>query len=64
VQQWLAEFKGSLWPVKEASVRINKKGKTQQAQHGSFDNDIDVVSATIERIAGRKPVKPLEWLDY
>jgi hypothetical protein len=64
VQQWLAEFKGSLWPVKEASVRINKKGKTQQAQHGSFDNDLDVISATIERIAGHKPVKPLEWLDY
>lgn len=64
VQKWLAEFKGSLWPVKDASVPINRKGKTQQAQHGSFDNNIPVIAQTIERIAGAKPVKPLEWLDY
>ena len=64
VQKWLAEFKGSLWPVTDASVPINKKGKTQQAQHGSFDNNMDVIAQTIERIAGAKPVKPLEWLDY
>jgi len=64
VKQWLAEFKGGTWPVTEASVRINKKGKTQQAQHGSFDNNIDVIAQTIERIAGAKPVKPIEWLDY
>jgi hypothetical protein len=64
VQQWLAEFKGGLWPVKEASVRINKKGKTTQAQHGSFDNNLEVIGQTITRISGASLVAPIEWLDY
>ncbi len=64
VRQWLAGFKGSLWPVKDASVPIDKKGKTEQAQHGSFDNNLDVIGMTIERIAGKKLVQPIEWLDY
>jgi hypothetical protein len=64
LQQWLAGFKGSKRPVVDASVRINRKGKTQQAQHGSFDNAFEVIGPTIERIAGRPLVSPIEWLDY
>jgi len=64
LKQWQAAFKGSKHCVTAPSVPINKKGKTQQAQHGSFDNNVDVIGATIARISGKKPVKPIEWLDY
>jgi pimeloyl-ACP methyl ester carboxylesterase len=64
VRTWLAQFEGSLWPVVDASVRVNRKGKTEQAQHGSFDNNVEVIGRTIERIAGAGLVAPIEWLDY
>jgi hypothetical protein len=64
VKRWQAAFKGTKNCVAAPSVPINKKGKTQQAQHGSFDNNLEVIGATIARIAGKKPVKPIEWLDY
>jgi hypothetical protein len=47
----------------EASVRVNRNGKTQQAQHGSFDNNVEVIRQTIERISGAKIVAPIGWLD-
>jgi len=37
---------------------------TTQATHGSFDNNITVLTETIERIAGKPLVSPMEWLDY
>lgn len=37
---------------------------TTQATHGSFDNNITVLTQAIERIAGRSLVSPMEWLDY
>lgn len=64
VEKWQARFKGGQYCVTSPSVPINKEGKTERARHGSFDNNLEVVTATIERIAGRKVVKPLEWLDY
>lgn len=64
VQQWLAQFKGQTHPVDTPSVVVNKKGKTVQAQHGSFDNNVAVIQQTIERIRGAKIVQPIEWLDY
>ena len=64
VRTWLADFDGQRWPVSEASVRVNKKGKTQQAQHGSFDNNVEVIAQTITRISGANLVAPIEWLDY
>jgi hypothetical protein len=64
VREWQAAFQGSLHRVDAPSVPINKKGKTQQAQHGSFDNNVGVVTATIERIGGAKVKHPIEWLDY
>jgi hypothetical protein len=50
--------------VSDPNVFINKKKKTAQAQHGSFDNNVEVVAETIERIAGAPMPKPIEWLDY
>ncbi|MEO8526816.1 MAG: hypothetical protein ABI460_18960 [Caldimonas sp.] len=35
-----------------------------QATHGSFDNNIAVLTETIERIKGAPLASPLEWLDY
>ncbi len=64
LRDWQAAFKGSMDCVTAPSVPINKKGKTQQARHGSFDNNVEVIGATIARINGKKPVKPIEWLDY
>lgn len=64
VQQWQAQFKGQVVPVPTPSVVVNKKGKTAQAQHGSFDNSVAVIEQTIERIRGAKVVAPIEWLDY
>ena len=50
--------------VTEPSVRITKDGKTSPATHVSFDNNIDVITQTLERIRGKKLVAPIEWLDY
>jgi len=60
---WLAGLEGRRWPVAEASVRVTRNGKTQQAQHGSFDNNVEVIRQTIERISGAKIVAPIGWLD-
>jgi Papain family cysteine protease len=46
------------------SVRNTRVGGMIPATHGSFDNNIAVLTETIERIAGAKLVKPMEWLDY
>lgn len=51
-------------PVPTPYIRVNKLGKTEQATHGSFDNNIDVITDTIHRISGQPPVQPIEWLDY
>lgn len=64
VQQWQAQFKGTLVPVPTASILVNKKGKTEPAQHGSFDNNLVVIQHTIQRIRGAPIVEPVEWLDY
>jgi hypothetical protein len=64
VRTWQAKFKGTKDPVSDPNVFINKKKKTAQAQHGSFDNNVEVVAETIERIAGAPMPKPIEWLDY
>ncbi len=31
-------------------------GQAQRASHGGFDNDLDVVNATLQRITGRRPL--------
>ncbi|HXF45861.1 MAG TPA: C1 family peptidase, partial [Burkholderiaceae bacterium] len=64
LREWQRRFKGTLAPVAEPNIAVAANGKTVQATHGSFDNNVRVIAATIERITGSKPVKPIEWLDY
>jgi len=52
------------FPVNTPDVRTTKTGATIQATHGSFDNNIEVIGATLERIKGGSLVAPMEWLDY
>lgn len=50
--------------VTERDVRVTATGKTIQATHGSFDNNIHVVTQSFERIRGSPLIAPIEWLDY
>ena len=66
VAAWL-----KLWPAGELlhrvtspKVRTTKTGDQITASHGSFDNNIDVLTGTLERIRGAALVSPMEWLDY
>lgn len=66
VAAWL-----KLWPagdllnrIATPKVRITKAGDQIDAGHGSFDNNIDVLTGTLERIRGGALVAPMEWLDY
>jgi hypothetical protein len=52
------------FPVTTPDVRTTKTGATIQATHGSFDNNIDVLTQTLETIKGSALVSPMEWLDY
>jgi hypothetical protein len=51
-------------PVSEPQVKTTWLGDRIPATHGSFDNNILVLTQTIERITGAKVVSDLEWLDY
>jgi hypothetical protein len=75
--QWAAPAYASvlawqkLWPggpllqrVTTPKVRTTKAGDQITASHGSFDNNIDVLTGTLERIRGAALVAPMEWLDY
>lgn len=68
VAAWQAAWPGAaahlLHVVKEPDVRTTRTGQREPATHGSFDNNIEVVTATLERIRGSALVAPLEWLDY
>jgi hypothetical protein len=68
VQQWQShwqgEARGLLHVVDKRNVVVTREGAQVPATHGSFDNNIDVVTQTIERIKGAPLVRPLEWLDY
>ena len=45
-------------------VRSTREGDEVPATHGSFDNNIDVLSETLERIKGSGLMGEMEWLDY
>lgn len=66
VAAWL-----KLWPagtllqrVDTPQVRCTKADDRIAASHGSFDNNIEVLTGTLERIKGQTLVAPMEWLDY
>jgi hypothetical protein len=66
-QLWMPAGPGNLQrgiPVPTADVVVTKTGVTAQATHGSFDNNVAVLTQTLERIRGKKLVAPIEWLDY
>jgi hypothetical protein len=43
-------------------VKTSSSGSTISAGHGSFDNNIEVVSRTLERITGGKLAMPIDDL--
>jgi hypothetical protein len=64
VRQWQARFSGAANSVTAPDVRDTRTNHRVPATHGSFDNNIDALTETLTRIAGRKLVAPMEWLDY
>jgi hypothetical protein len=52
------------FPVVTPDVVTTATRKTVAATHLSFDNNVDVITQTLERIRGRALVAPIEWLDY
>ena len=67
IRKWQAN-----WPTKsdrkricaDRKVRTTKDNQQVQATHGSFDNNIDVISFVLTRITNKQLISPLEWLDY
>jgi hypothetical protein len=64
--QWAAR-----WSPDARAIRISTPDVTTtcvndviQATHGSFDNNIAGITATLERIRGKALVAGVEWLDY
>ncbi|HWI82633.1 C1 family peptidase [Ramlibacter sp.] len=68
VQQWQSAWPGAaqslLRVVDTPQVQVTREGGQIKASHGSFDNNIAVLTETIERIKGAPLAAPLEWLDY
>ena len=64
IRQWQSQWNGSGAAVTAPEVRDTKTDHRVQATHGSFDNNIDALTETLRRIAGRKLIAPMEWLDY
>jgi hypothetical protein len=64
LEAWYAASKGIALdpPIKKTEVSIRReqnKNETIDANHGSFDNNIEVVNQAIERILGTKPSVPV-----
>lgn len=69
VRKWQGAWPGTagsplLNVVTEPQVLTTRQQDRIQATHGSFDNNIRVLTQTIERIRGSALVSELEWLDY
>ena len=50
--------------VNTPKIRNTKMGGQVPATHGSLDNNIEILTETLERIPGSELVAPMEWLDY
>lgn len=69
VQVWQAAWLASGGPARTTvisapTVRTTKANNQIQSTHGSFDNNIDIMTTTLERIRGAALVSDIEWLDY
>lgn len=54
----------ALTTVTQPKVRQTRMGDQASASHGSFDNNIDVLTRTLERVKGAPLTGEMEWLDY
>jgi hypothetical protein len=61
---WQARWKGVSFAVTTPDVRDTRSNHRVPATHGSFDNNIEALTETLQRIAGKKLASPMEWLDY
>ena len=50
--------------VTEHKVQDTRADDHVKATHGSFDSNIPVLTDMLERIARKKLIAPMEWLDY
>lgn len=50
--------------IDKPTVRTTRAGCRVQSTHGSFDNNIEALTETLERVAGKQLLAPMEWLDY
>ncbi|MGH8446429.1 MAG: C1 family peptidase [Solimonas sp.] len=65
VQTWQARWPAGQGKAQtEPTVRTTKRGDRIPSTHGSYDNNLDVIGETLERIRGGALAAPLEWLDY
>jgi hypothetical protein len=67
VQAWQHRWSGAgglASIIASPTVRTTRSGGQAPASHGSFDNNLEVIGETLERIRGAPLVSPLEWLDY
>lgn len=62
---WLPSNPGPRTTIVTApTVETTKAHAHLQSTHGSFDNNLAIMTATLERISGAALVSPMEWLDY
>ena len=70
VQQWqnawgpLAVKNGLMHSITTPKVRNTREQGQISATHGSFDNNIEVLTETLVRIKGAPLAAEMEWLDY
>lgn len=66
VAAWLKRWPAGdlLHRVVTPKVRNTKTGDQIVAGHGSFDNNIELLTGTLERLRGAPLVSEMEWLDY
>ena len=64
IRAWQSRWDGTAIAIGSPEVRDTKLDHRVQSTHVSFDNNIAALTETLQRIAGRKLVAPMEWLDY
>jgi len=69
VKKWQDAWPGTsdeklLRVIETPQIVTTREGDHSNATHGSFDNNIGVLTETIKRIRGSALASPLEWLDY
>lgn len=63
-QQFWAATGNGLNVIEDKQVSTGSLGRKVQATHGCFDNDATTIELTLERMLGKKPKYPIEWVEY